>query len=500
MRKPFPLIITAGALAFVSIQADVTMAGVITDDFTQPKNWGTPLNFSNGANLSVGNGRMNYTSTTANNTGAAIARKTPLLPTTQDWSVKVDVHIDPFDITTDGQFADVFLGVGKTGDWVDTHVMFEFDRGYWHPGFYDIGDDVRIDGVNAPGLFNVSTLTSPDAALRLDYNAANKTITYLFDADGAAGGYNWVAQGAANLGSGVYNLNMGPADTFTLLLVGSSEEQTVAPGQAYLMNLEITAPGSTAPAGPSGDYELLVTERLNAVWDLTALADLTSEYSFEIQDTEAGATIRFARPFEQSGSGKIAGSGDTRVYIESWDEEGPDAYDFPATYKTAGAITSNRGLCKIKLSTSVTGVAYFKEAYRTVTANETLTLTLNNATLTTTGSSKATAGSSGHTIQAVDSWSEEPVTIGEGHWNLRLRSLATAGKTVTGTAEVGLHSGALHQFSLKGAYNSKTQATKLVLMGQGGAAGSSLTVTIGADNRITTVKGKLFGQMVSILN
>ena len=220
-------------------------ASTITDNFTLPSNWGTPTT-SQGGNLSVGNGRMNYTASLTNNAFAATLRKTPILPTTNDWSLKVDAHLNSSTLTTEGQFCDVFLGFGKTGDWLNTHVAFEFGRGYWgnpaHNGYY-IQDDVSTNGVNftwGNKLFENWNITSADVSLRMDYNAANHAITYYFDSDGAANGYTWVAQGTANLASGTYNLHLGSTDTLTILLVGSSELQTVAAGQAYLSNLEIT--------------------------------------------------------------------------------------------------------------------------------------------------------------------------------------------------------------------------------------------------------------------
>ena len=198
--------------------------------------------------MTVGGGRMNYTSSSTLNTtgGAAIPRiaadlaGAATLPTTQDWSLQIDAHLNATSLTTQSQFSDVFLGFGKTGDWVNTHVTFEFDRGWWSTPGWDIGEDVRINGVNAPDLFTVNNLTSPDVALRLAYNATNHTITYYFDSNGAAGGYNWVAQGTANLASGTYNLGLTGTDTFTIILVGSSGYQNVANTEANLSNLVIT--------------------------------------------------------------------------------------------------------------------------------------------------------------------------------------------------------------------------------------------------------------------
>lgn len=274
-HKTLKLTVTTAALGLAMLLARESRALTITDNFTDPTKWGTPYAVP-GKNISIGNGRMNYTSTTTAGGGAGIPRNEPILATTQDWSLKVDVHVDPFTLTSQDQYTDVFLGFGKTGDWFNTHVIFEFDRGWWQsPNDYDIDDDVRINGVDAPGLFNVSGLTSPDAALRLDYNAATHTITYLFDADGATGGYNWAAQGSADLASGTYNLNMSATDTFTIFLLGSSEFTTVVAGQAYLSNLEITVvtPALTRP--------VLGISWSNDLPKLSITGDLGSKYAVE---------------------------------------------------------------------------------------------------------------------------------------------------------------------------------------------------------------------------
>ena len=225
-------------LALAALLAQVSPAQTITDNFTDPANWGTPL-VAPAKNFFVGSGRMNFTSTTSGDGGAIIPRNTPILPTTQDWSLKVDVHVDPFIISTQDQGASVFLGVGKTDDLLNTYVILGFDRDWWYPDFYGVNDDVRSNGLDAPGLFNVNYLPSPDAALRLDYSAANHTITYYCDSDGAGNGDNWVVLGTANIASGTYDLQLSPSDTFTIILAGWSGLQAVAPGQAYLSNLEI---------------------------------------------------------------------------------------------------------------------------------------------------------------------------------------------------------------------------------------------------------------------
>lgn len=233
MRITVLLMVTFGS----SVSADTT----IIDGFSSTNSWGTLLN-APGMNMIIENGQMNYISTTTDNGVAVLSRNAPLLPISQSWSLKVDAHIDPFSLTTHGQFVDVLLGFGKTGDCFNNHISFEFCRG-WFSGSntdYDIGDDIFIDGEDAPELFYVYDLSSPDVALRMDYNASNYTVTFYFDSDGAGNGYNWAPQGSANLMSGTYDMNLDPTNTFTILLLGSSEHQTVTSGQAYLDNLEVT--------------------------------------------------------------------------------------------------------------------------------------------------------------------------------------------------------------------------------------------------------------------
>src|SRR5512138_1758678 len=124
---------------------------VTTDDFTNPSPWGTPLLFSADSAMFVANGRMNYTCSSTLEGGGAIPRNAPLLPASQDWSMKVDVHLDPFALTTETQFSDLFLGFGKTGDEINNHVMFEFGRGWWgtQNGYYLEGNG-RTNGIDTP--------------------------------------------------------------------------------------------------------------------------------------------------------------------------------------------------------------------------------------------------------------------------------------------------------------------------------------------------------------
>lgn len=232
----------AVACGIIPILVPTISAAPIIDKFNDPSAWGKAFKFDSKSDISIENGRLTYTSATTGEAGAAIPRNGPLLPTNRNWTIQVDAHIDPFKLTKEGQFVDVFLGIGKTGDWEDNHVVFEFCRGKWgaEPDDYDIGDDVTIRGRKLPGLFNRNGLTSPNVSLRMDFSAGKQAITYLFDGNGAAGGYKWVKQATMIVDGGKHDLKMTSKDTFTILLVGSSEFQKVGKGQAWLDNLRIS--------------------------------------------------------------------------------------------------------------------------------------------------------------------------------------------------------------------------------------------------------------------
>ena len=171
--------------------------------------------FEAGGSMTIGAGRMTYTTSTTNNSFAAMPRNLPLLSVTNDWSLKVDAHLNAFAIVDEEQWCDLFLGFGKANGLVNDHVTFAYGRGFWAQG-YEIQDAMRIGGNDAPELFTVKGFTSADVSLRLDYSAANQFLTYYFDSDGAAYGHNWQAEGLVCLSNGVHNMNLSATDTFTL--------------------------------------------------------------------------------------------------------------------------------------------------------------------------------------------------------------------------------------------------------------------------------------------
>jgi hypothetical protein len=75
--------------------------------------------------------------------------------------------------------------------------------------------------------------------------------------------------------------------------------------------------------------------------------------------------------------------------MQIWDDDGESELHFTGTHKTSGSITSNRGVCKVKLNTTVSGNANLENANRRITASENNSVSINNTTLTVSGTSQS---------------------------------------------------------------------------------------------------------------
>lgn len=202
------------------------VAQTVTDDFSASTNWTAPT-ASGFGQLSFGNGRLNYT---VSGNAASNVCITSLIgyigPYGADWSCQVDMHFAYF-AATDPAFANIGLGISKTGGDLSSIVFGIFNRGYYIGiGGYVPGDETQIS----------STLT--DVAFELDYKSGAQTVTVsYFDT-------SWHAIRTYSLAS----WNLTDSDTFTILLEGNSGTDATPPpfgpeiiaGQAYWDNFSAT--------------------------------------------------------------------------------------------------------------------------------------------------------------------------------------------------------------------------------------------------------------------
>ncbi len=375
------LALTITTLSLATLLTPQARALTITDPFTNSANWGSPFAES-GKSLVVTNGRMNFTSSTTAGGGGGIARNTPFLTTTQAWSIKVDVHVNPFVITNEVHGVSVFLGVGKSSDWLGTHVLLGFDRDWWDPNFYGVNDDVQVNGSSVPGFFNINFLPSSDATLRLDYNAANQTITYYCDSDGSAGGGGWTALGTTNITSGTYNLLLAPADTLSVILGGWSEGHVVTNGQAYLDNLEITLEPAFAPDSIAGLAVLGVITNTDGVamyavatniYDVTTFSLLgpddnytySGNYTYVKTGPNTGTiyTVKTSPPEQagETGTNYLTFTSSTNgLFVYNWPKEGGGFGTQLGTFQVMTAVPAGSLQVTITPSNAVTSGAQWQ--------------------------------------------------------------------------------------------------------------------------------------------
>jgi len=227
----------------LSVSASAQFAG--TSDFTNLTNWSVPAG-AGGGSLALNSGVLEYKSALTTDQ-AYTAWTLGNAPYTSDWAAQVDVHLANGGLLA-GQWVNLNFSAANSADVPGTGtnmdmVTVAIDRYYGAgtvSGFENTMNAYYL-GVNSnPSPVYVTNATT-DAALAIAFDSTTKVISTFYDADGAAGGYVWNLLASDNIGSGTYNWGMGPSDTFTLVLIGSSAYVDISTGQAYFDNFAVTA-------------------------------------------------------------------------------------------------------------------------------------------------------------------------------------------------------------------------------------------------------------------
>jgi hypothetical protein len=252
-------------------------------------------------------------------------------------------------------------------------------------------------------------------------------------------------------------------------------------------------PNASAQA-PTGTISIVVGSSTNALYDAT-LAPLQM-IDLDISQSGAGdLLITYDDPYTQDGKGKLAGAGTTQVTVTNE----PDlALSFQGTYQTKGTIKGNNGVTTLRFSSKATGTAFIEGVNRKVNASAAYTITINSAAATVSGTGNAKASASGlGSASSTDSFQDVlPPEFGDGSWTLTLNFGEPNGTKLTGTATVALFTGQVYPFNFTGTFVAATGQTKLSLKGVDAGLGCTMTVTL-HNSEITTIKGKVAGQVVS---
>ena len=233
--KPSALLFRiAATLLLLVLGLPVLSAQTYTDNFTDPAMWvvlGTPYSTST---MSLLNNRANFICTDSGSGLAAMGWYGSALPVNRSWSISVNLHLTAFPLTGQGPRAEGIIGFGKIGSTTDSHIGINYYRHLSdHNNGFVVSSDNRINGVDQASVFWSGNLTGPDVALRLDYNAVSRAVTYFFDADGSGTGAGWVPMAAAEVGRGALDLQLSDTDAFGLYIVGSSDQLSIPLGMEY---------------------------------------------------------------------------------------------------------------------------------------------------------------------------------------------------------------------------------------------------------------------------
>lgn len=250
---------------------------------------------------------------------------------------------------------------------------------------------------------------------------------------------------------------------------------------------------------PFGNSSVQVDDPLNPVWNFATITPLQTPY-YSIENSDGDTDISFQAQFTHTPTGKLTGSGSTHVVVSGPFING----DFDGVYTVKGTVTGSRGITRLNYSASASGRTQIDGRASTLKTTFTVKGTMDNVNQSLTGTQTAAGAASGFggskSQRSLDvSWGEIMSFLGAGSWSLDLLLQNDGLKKLTGDATVHMSDGSELGFVVKGVYKSATDTSVLVLSATPDSKGSSLKVTM-LGNAITSIKGKLAGQMVSVTN
>jgi hypothetical protein len=245
---------------------------------------------------------------------------------------------------------------------------------------------------------------------------------------------------------------------------------------------------------PSGSLQINVTGPTNHIWDASSIHEL-QHLDFEISDENT--EISFDAPFVQTGGGKLIGTGLTQLEVDSPIFVGAIT---DAIYKASGSVTSSRGVARVTFTGSARGLAVVAGKTRILTGTLAVKVAIDSLLETASGVYTSTGAASGYgSIKEVGtldlSWTDVVNSMGNGSWALEMQLTNDGVKKIGGTANVTLSSGARFDFTIKGAYKSKTDTSVLILSGFDSSKGSVLKVNL-TGSTISGLQGKVSGQAI----
>ena len=467
-----------------------------SDNFSSGSGKWTAVGVTGTGSLSVNNGRYEYTATGAGTTEDHAGARWNINQGsfTNDWAVQVDVHLAAFTGSTNQELKLGLAIINGTTN-LNQYVGIGLYRDHSFTGF-----EMNMSPNDARTEITTSTT---DAALRISYDSAAKTLTAWYDADGAANGYTWIPIETISISTDTNNWGMTANSQFSAVLTaGSGVEDGTGPNiavtgsQAYFDNFLATSFGSTNSVPPNGgSITSPPFSGTKGLYDLTGFItgfDLTMAMN---TDYDIAEDIRVV----QSITGAFT-AGDTGTVMTV---NANGSVDVPVTYTLKGSLSPKGTHLAGALSFSCKGTGiYGTDGPKQYGEKLTSTFTLDPVTGNLTGQTTGTTSKSGKGTAKLSPTPLPPITLTPLEWSLSMTVTAKVTK-VTGTATVNLANGRNFPFTVKG--TTKNGVSKLTLTGTvtngtectDSGKGATLTVTL-TGQHITGITGSLLGQKINL--
>jgi hypothetical protein len=226
---------------------------------------------------------------------------------------------------------------------------------------------------------------------------------------------------------------------------------------------------------PSGTFSYVFTN--TPLWDVTG--------SYTNSSTINGASNDQTVDITQTAKGQITGSFNDTIH--------DDGAVIDVGSSIAGKISVKGGVISASLKLedgTMTG-------YYTGTAKGGAILTFDAFTLTITNDYKLTLCEKSKKTKCNTYSGSAPFSVPAGvtgDWTLDT-DITANGDKLSGTGTLTLSTGRAFTYKITGIYSTKSDAAKLILVGEGDAIGTSLLLTTqGTTMTLTTLKGKVLGQ------
>jgi hypothetical protein len=218
-----------------------------TDNFSSGSGKWDALSGAGTASLTVTNGRYEYTATGAGTLRDQAYRRWNVNrgSYTNDWSVQVDVHLSAFPGLANQAITLNLVIEGGTNFNEDINVNRFYAVLINRDGSPMMDFESYFGGSNTTEIANTTT----DAALRISFDSAAKTLTAWYDADGPANGYTWIPMETVRIPTGTNGWGMTSNSQFNAFLVVGSGVYSFLTGpniavtgaQAYFDNFLATS-------------------------------------------------------------------------------------------------------------------------------------------------------------------------------------------------------------------------------------------------------------------